>query len=103
MGRKIDISEIAGAYERDGRAYEVCATAEGAFDDETSQLELTLDCFLRPGSGGQEEPPSREPWMPPRETVREGVPWEESHQLSKDIFHHWAGKVRQSIPSFANP
>ena len=103
MGKVIDISEIVEALERDGKQFEVCASAQGGYDDATGRLELTLDSFLRPVDLVHKEQHMSADWLPARQVVREAVAWQESSALAKEIFRRWALKVRQSIPSLASP
>ena len=103
MANEIDISEIVGSVKREDREIEVCAAAQGAYDDAQQQLEVTLDAFLRPVDLCRKEERLPAAWLPKRQTLRERVPWEESSLMMKEIFQRWVGKVRQSIPSSANP
>ncbi len=102
MSRALEISEVVGVFELQGQPAEVCAVASGRFDDGASQLELTLDAFIRPVDLLHKERHERPPWLPARQVVREGVSWEESSQLAKEIFHRWVSRVRGSIPALVN-
>lgn len=102
MSRMIDITEIVGTFHRQDRKHEICAVAEGDYDETRSALELRLDSFVRPVDLRHTERHLRENWLPPAETVREGVAWEDSSRLAKEIFGRWVVKLRQHAQSFAN-
>jgi hypothetical protein len=99
MNRSQEISEVVATMERDGKPVEVCATATAQFDRDAGRLEVTLDAFVRPVDLLHAETHERPAWLPARETVREGVAWEEASALTRDIFQRWVRKVRQAIPA----
>ena len=99
MSRPQEISEVIGTFEREGQPVEVCATATSQFDRDAGRLEVTLDAFLRPVDLLHAETHERAAWLPPRETIREGVAWDEASALTRDIFQRWVRKVRSTIPA----
>ena len=99
MKRIISTSEIIGLFTRDDQEFEVCATAEADFDDESSQLFLELDSFIRPVDIRSRENRLPAGWLPKKQGLRESVSQDEAVALAKEIFHRWVGKVRQAVPS----
>ncbi len=98
MKRVISTSEIIGSFARDGREFEVCATAEADFDETSSQLQLELDSFIRPVDLRSKEKHLPTDWLPKKQNLKESVSQDEATDLAKEIFHRWVGKVRQSVP-----
>ena len=82
---------------------EVCATVEGSFDEEKSEAELDLECFVRPTDPRVKERHLIPEWLPLRQSIREKVAQEDANALAREIFHHWVGRVRRSIPSTVDP
>ena len=98
MKRIISTIEILGTFEQGGREYEVCATADADYEETKSQLVTTLESFLRPvGLRAKEERLTAE-WLPAKQHVRESMPIGDALAGAREIFHHWVGRVRQSIP-----
>lgn len=98
MKRIISAIEILGTFAKGEREYEVCATVEAAYEEPKSQLVTTLESFLRPvGLRAREERLPAE-WLPPKEQVRESMPLDDALPAAREVFHHWVGRVRQSIP-----
>jgi hypothetical protein len=96
MKRIISAIEILGTFAEGEREYEVCATVDAAYEEPRSQLVSTLESFLRP-VGVRAKRLSAE-WLPANERVRESMPLEDALGAAREIFHHWVGRVRQSIP-----
>jgi hypothetical protein len=99
MRKVISINEVADSAENWQGKWEICATADGVYDEQKSELRVKLGCFARPtdarlGSGGVELD-----WLPRTEAVKESVPLDEAIPLVKDIFQPWLQKVRQTIAS----
>lgn len=99
MKRIISTSEIIGSFTRDDHEFEVCASAEADFDEEKSQLLLDLDSFIRPVDIRSKEKHLPADWLPKKQSLKESVSRDEAVELTKEIFHRWVGKVRQSVPS----
>jgi hypothetical protein len=97
MEKTISIEEILGTL-NDGTV-QICATAEGAYDDEEERIAITLDAFACPSSptedGGTRLP---EIWLPKGERVGEHLPYAEVDPFVREVFHRWVEKVRASIP-----
>lgn len=102
MKNVISISEVVESREESGRTIEVVATAEAAFEEEKSELVTALGVFLRPVDLQHKEKHLTADWLPSGEVIRERVSLDEAALLAKEIFHRWVGKVRRSVPSFAN-
>ncbi|HRI12625.1 MAG TPA: hypothetical protein PLX89_06420 [Verrucomicrobiota bacterium] len=98
MKRVIDTSEALGAVEVPEGHCELCAAVEAAFNEETHQLVLKLESFLRPIGLRTKERHFRADWLPKDETVTEHVALEECHDVAREIFHRWVRKVRESAP-----
>jgi hypothetical protein len=98
MSSNLFSSEIIGLLTQDEREYEVCASAEGTFDETRCRLTVELDSFLRAADIRGPEKRAAADWLPRPETVKESVSREEASEVMKDIFRRWVGKVRQSIP-----
>jgi hypothetical protein len=79
--------------ETDGGTQDVCAVANGQFDRATSMLEIKLDAYLHNFAGARFRPH----WLPKSDTVREHVPHDEMHEVGRDIFHRWVGKVKGAV------
>jgi hypothetical protein len=99
MQNRFSTSEIVEIIIRGGKDHEVCATAEGEYDEARSELVLHLDAFQKAADIRVKEEVQRPGWLPQPQTVREKVPREEATELAREIFHRWAGRVRQAIPS----
>jgi hypothetical protein len=98
MKRIIDTSEVLGTLETPAGPCELCASAAASFDEEAGRLVMTLEAFLRPAALLVKERHFRADWLPKDETVTESVAREECHEMAREIFHRWAGKVRNTAP-----
>src|SRR5947207_2547284 len=99
MRKIISINEVADSAENWQGKWEICATADAAYDEHKSELRVKLGCFARPtdaklGTGGVELD-----WLPPTESVKEAVALDQAIPIVKDIFRPWLEKVRQTIAS----
>jgi hypothetical protein len=92
----ISLSEIVGEIERPEGPCELCASADGAYDEASARLNVKLDCFLRP-SGTAEGTTIPVDWLPHPETVTESVSRPEASAMSKDIFSAWVRRVRKAV------
>lgn len=99
MSSHISRSEILGTITQDNQEYEVCATVEGAFDQEHGKLNLSLESFLRPTNLRVKEAHLHPAWLPKAENLVESVSQEEAPDLAREIFHNWVTKVRRSVTS----
>lgn len=95
----ISTSEVVGTIAGAKGGLEVCATGEAAFDEAASLLVMKLQSFLRGTGRGAGEEPVRRAWLPPDETVRENLEFEEALPAAREIFQSWAAKVRRCIPN----
>lgn len=98
MRRIITSSEIIGTFRKEGHEYELCASADGNYDDERCQLVMDLDSCIRPidrhGAGGDHSTS----WLPKPQNVKESVPLDEAREVARDVFQNWVHRVRQSVP-----
>lgn len=93
MNKLISISEPVVTFQGPDGPLEIAATAEGEYDLDAHVLTIILDTSAHLGSVEDSEQPS---WLPPGETLREHVSQEEATVLARDIFEHWAEKVRDA-------
>ena len=91
-------NQIVGAFAKGQKEFEVCAIAEANFDEERSELVLHLDSFIQAINITSKEVQLQSDWLPKKQIVKEQVSSNEAPELARDIFHHWAKTLRQSIP-----
>jgi hypothetical protein len=96
--------EIVGTIERNHQMYDVCATADAAFDESNSKLIIELDRFLRIRDISQLEKPLEEKWMPKKNHVEYSLDRAEVTPTVDEVFAFWSKRVRSSIPhpTFSN-
>ena len=100
MKRVLSSNEILGTIDQPGgEEAEVVASAEAWHDDESGELVVELDSFLRPLDLRHKERHLGAAWLPAPQTGREHVDRDEAADLAKELFHHWARRVRESIPT----
>lgn len=97
MKTLISTSEVLAEVTSPAGPAQVFVSAEGTFDGTRSRVSVTLDCELRPCTPGT--PLAKPSWLPERQVVEEHVPEEEATLLARDVFHHWADRVRRSVPT----
>lgn len=78
--------------------YEICATAVASFDEDSRELTVELDGFVRRFEMRGEDQILRPPWLPRPDVVRTGADRAEAPEAAKEIFASWSQKVRKSIP-----
>ena len=91
----ISIRETIALFHDGDSLCEVWASAEGNFDAADARLEVKLDCYLRRSSDSLPLPTS---WLPEAQTVMSATPFEEGTSVTKEMFKHWAKRVRQTVP-----
>lgn len=94
----LDTIKILETREAGRAAYEVCATAVAVHDEETRELRVGLDAFVRRFEMRGHDLVLRPPWAPRRDTVKTRVDGEEAGEAAKEIFDGWARKVRAAVP-----
>ena len=94
----LDTIKILETREVDHEIYEVCATAEAALDEDTHELVVKLDSFVRRFEMRGEDQILHPPWLPRKNVVRTHVEHSEAGNAAKEIFQSWAEKVRKRIP-----
>lgn len=99
MKRVIDTTEVLGTVEMPEGKFEVCAAGEANFDENGNRLVVRLSSALRSTDVRGKEKQFTASWLPVGETVTESVGVEESHDLSREIFHRWVRKVREATPA----
>jgi hypothetical protein len=99
MKRVIDTSEVLGTIDLSSGSCELCAAADANYDEETHQLVIRLNSFLRTTDLRSKEKQMSANWLPHSETVVESVGSDEALELARDIFHRWVRKVRATAPS----
>lgn len=94
--RVLETIEIVDSRQIEGVDTEICATAEGQFDEEQRQLLITLDSFTRPADIRLKEQHAQPGWLPERQVVRESVSRDEASGLARDVFKRWVNKLRMA-------
>jgi hypothetical protein len=99
MKRIVCASEIVASFTKEKEELEVCATEEANFDEGRSQLLVELNSFVRPVDPRSKLKVFVADWLPKKQSLRESVSQEEAAEVAREIFHRWAGKVREAVPS----
>lgn len=99
MKRVIDTTEVLGTVDLPRGEFEVCASAEAKYHEETGLLFVQLNSFLRSTNLRAKEERLSADWLPAPETIQESIGFSEAVELARDIFHRWVRKVRQAIPA----
>ena len=102
MKRIIDTSDILGILETAEGTREVCVSAEPSYDENSAQLIVKLDGFLRNTDLLSKEKRFVADWIPKPEIIRESVGQDETVEMARDIFHRWVRKVKDAAPSLTS-
>jgi hypothetical protein len=97
MRNRLSLSEIVGEAQHPEGRCEVCASAEGIYEEGTERLVVKLDCWLRPQMTAEQAKKIQADWLPHAETVTASVSRSEASDLTKEIFDTWVKLVRKSI------
>ena len=97
MKNIISLSEIIGEIERPEGPCELCASAEGTYDEGNARLKVKLDSFLRPLGITERGLTIRLDRLPRPETVSESVSRPEASALAEEIFGTWVRRVRKAV------
>ena len=97
--RVLETIEIVDSRQIGGVDTEICATADGRFDEEKGELNIELDSFTRPVDIRLKEQRSQPGWLPKRQLVKESVSRDEALGLARDVFKRWVSKVRLASSS----
>lgn len=97
----IDSTEVLGTVETATGVCSLCAAADAKFDDSEEKLIVVLRAFLRPVEVSQKVPSVD--WLPADETVSMSVGMTDAWDASKEIFHKWVHRVRDSAPAALHP
>ena len=92
----LSTSEIIQDLDLEMEPKELCAAAEADYDERQCVLVVRLDAFVRQVRHAGPDVCTRPEWLPPAETLREGVAPGEAADLARDIFRRWTKKVRAS-------
>jgi hypothetical protein len=95
---RISLSEVVAEADRPEGRCEVCASADGAYEEASEQLIVKLDCQLRPLFTTEQATKIQADWLPHPETVTASVSRSEASDMTKEIFGTWTVFVRKSIP-----
>jgi hypothetical protein len=90
------LSEIVGEFKSPDGVQEVRATAEGTYNQDTSQLLVKLDSSVRPFMGPSDI--IQVDWLPESEIIKVSISSSEAFEAVKEIFDSWVPRVRKSIP-----
>jgi hypothetical protein len=94
----ISISEkVADLPLPDGGTAEVCATADGEYNEQEHRLTVTVDSFVRPAEP-LDSPVPRPEWLPASEQVKDVIVADEATALVRDVFERWCERVRRAMP-----
>jgi hypothetical protein len=97
MKKVLSTSEIVQDLDLETEPKELCAAADADYDERNSTLVIKLDAFVRQVHHAGPDVCTRPEWLPTSETLREGVAPDEAVEMSRDIFHRWVKKVRESV------
>src|SRR5262245_11650331 len=98
MENIIATSEVLGLVETPQGMAQLCASADAEYDARGSPLVVLLRAFLRPGEPRVNGKNLCAPVLPATRTVTEAIDYEESADVAREIFHHWARKEREAAP-----
>jgi hypothetical protein len=90
------LSEIVGEFKSPDGVQEVRATAEGSYNQVTSQLLVKLDSSVRPLMGRSDV--IQVDWLPEAEIIKVSISPSEAFEAVKEIFASWVPRVRKAIP-----
>lgn len=76
---------------------EVCASAEGIYEEGEGRMAVKLDCYLRPRRLTGKGATIHADWLPHAETVAAWVPPSDPCTVTKEAFDTWTKFVRKSI------
>ena len=96
MRNTASLSEIVGEFKTPEGIQEVRATADGNYNEDTSQLVVKLDSSLRPLTGQSNT--IQADWLPESETIKVSISSSEAFDAVKEIFGSWVPRVRKRIP-----
>jgi hypothetical protein len=102
MKRIISISEVVESRAAPQGTLEVLATAEADYDEAKALLLVELDSFAKIADRRGHDERVAQAGLPAKQTVRETVGPEDAVSAAKDIFHRWAGRVRQAMPTVSD-
>jgi hypothetical protein len=94
----LDTIKIVETREVGRESYETCAAASASYNEDTRELAVTLDAFVRHFEMRGKDEILRPPWLPRTDSVRTHTDRDEAPEAAKEIFQSWAGKVRKTIP-----
>ncbi len=97
MQSLIDISQVIGTVQIDGKPFEVCAEAKAMFQRGRDELSVQLHSYLQPEEQTHLMEKLVPAWLPAANTVTEHVPHEEASDVAKDIFASWCHKVEAAL------
>ena len=94
----LDSVRIVDTREVGHDSYEICTTAQASYDDESREMQVDLDSFVRRFEMRGKDEIMRPSWLPRRDSVKTHVYLEEAPDAAKEIFETWAHKVQRAIP-----
>ncbi len=102
MRRILSISEVVDTLVFPDGAFEVLATGDANYDEDRAQMEIQLDSRFRPVEAKSDGRCPLPAHLPPRDTVKVGLEWQEALPAARDIFRDWAKRVHQSVSHTKN-
>jgi hypothetical protein len=94
----LDTIKIIETREVGRESYETCATARASYNEDTRELSVDLDAFVRHFEMRGKDEVLGPPWLPRKDSVRTHTDRDEASEAAKEIFQNWAEKVRKTIP-----
>jgi hypothetical protein len=95
----LEALNIIESREVEGHVYETCASATAEYIEDSSELRITLDAFVRRFEMRGKDFRFRPEWLPRKDVVVMHAGPEEAGAASKDVFHSWAKRVKAAVPS----
>ncbi len=94
----LDAVRIVDTREVGPDSYEICTTAQANYDEESREMQVDLDSFVRRFEMRGKNEIMRPAWLPRRDSVKTHVYLEEASDAAKEIFDTWARKVQRTVP-----
>lgn len=103
MNSILNTTEIVGTVELPQGEFEVCASADATYNQNSGTLSVELGANLRPGAATDKTTDVHAEWIPKGQIVNEHVGIEEAGEVARDIFKRWVRKIRECVPSLRAP
>ena len=94
----LDTIRIVDTREIGHDSYEICATAKASYEEQSGEMQVALDSFVRHFEMRGKDELSHPAWLPRRDLVKTHISWDGAADAAKEIFNAWAHKVQKDIP-----